>query len=292
MYTILEAVIGLLYHPYTLNFQEPFTITSTSRRNNISFPFLLSQTAIFLSNINNPVYNENMSLTLSLYRLQQIDSQIDRIQNRLNKLDDLLNDDTELMELKRSVESAENKRLSAEQSLKRAEEAAHNQSIKIEQMHSALYGTKSHSPKELQDLQNDVASLKRHLVVLEDHQIETMIASETADSDLLSAENNLQLAQNARASQNNDLLSERQTLANDLDRLLIERNAVSVTIIPSELMRYDQLRLQRRGVAVAIIGDNSCGACGSTLNLAQIQSARSAAQVTLCPSCGRILYGS
>ncbi len=84
----------------------------------------------------------------------------------------------------------------------------------------------------------------------------------------------------------------RDCFKNDLERFFIERNAVAGAIPAAELSLYDQLRQQRRGVAVAVISDNSCEACGSTLSLAQIQSARSSGQVMFCPSCGRILYGS
>ena len=164
--------------------------------------------------------------------------------------------------------------------------------IKIEQTQSSLYGAKSHSPKELQDLQNDLASLKRHLVVLEDRQIEAMMASETAEADLQSAQAKLLVGQGGQAEKSKGLRLEQGTLKNDLERFFVERNAVAGAIPPTELALYDQLRQQRRGIAVAVIGDNSCGACGSTLSLAQIQSARSSGQMTLCPSCGRILYGS
>jgi uncharacterized protein len=134
--------------------------------------------------------------------------------------------------------------------------------------------------------------LKRHLAVLEDLQIEAMIASETTETNLKAAQENLLAGRGGRAEKNKSLLVEQSALKIDLDRFFVERNAVAGTIPPTELTLYDQLRQQRRGIAVAVIGDKSCGACGSTLSLAQIQSARSSGQMTLCPSCGRILYGS
>jgi predicted nucleic acid-binding Zn-ribbon protein len=119
-----------------------------------------------------------------------------------------------------------------------------------------------------------------------------MMASETTEADLQSAQAKLLVGQSGKVEKNKGLQLEQVALKNDLDRFFIERNAVAGTIPPTELDLYDQLRRQRRGIAVAVIGDNSCGACGSTLSLAQIQSTRSSGQMTLCPSCGRILYGS
>jgi uncharacterized protein len=233
-----------------------------------------------------------MNQTLSLYRLQQIDLQIDRLQARLHSIQEILDNDAEMRQLNEQVGAIEARNKDSEQELKLAEQEVQGQHIKIEQIQSSLYGAKSHSPKELQDLQDDLASLKRHLVVLEDRQIESMITSETATADLESAHARLLAGQAEQAEKNKGLHLEQATLKTDLERFFVERNAVAGAIPPTELALYDQLRQQRRGIAVAVIGDKSCGACGSTLSLAQIQSARSSGQMTLCPSCGRILYGS
>jgi predicted nucleic acid-binding Zn-ribbon protein len=233
-----------------------------------------------------------MSQTLNLYRLQQVDSQIDRLQLRLKEIQKIMDDDAEQFRLNEQVQAADARCQRAEQSLKQAENNVQNQLIKIEQMQSDLYSGKSHSPKELQDLQNDVAALKRHLVTLEDRQIEAMQESETAEADRLSTQADLRTTLDKRAELDKGLQEERGMLKNDLERFFVERNAVAGAIPEVELGLYDQLRQQRRGVAVSVISDNSCEACGSTLSLAQIQSARSSGKMVLCPSCGRILYGS
>jgi len=233
-----------------------------------------------------------MSHTLSLYRLQQIDSQIDRIQTRLKDIQYVLDDDSVVRQAKGNVESLENRCQSAEIALQLAERDVQNQFIKIEQTQSSLYGGKSHSPKELQDLQNDVSALKRYLIVLEDRQINAMQESETAEADRTVANKELDAALIVRAENEDGLLQEQKNLENDLERFLVERNAVAGAIPVANLSIYNQLRQQRRGVAVAVISENSCGACGSNLSLALIQSARSSGQTMFCPSCGRILYGS
>jgi predicted nucleic acid-binding Zn-ribbon protein len=233
-----------------------------------------------------------MSQTLSLYRLQQIDIQIDRAQARLDDIQEILEDDTELRDVKEKAEAEEVHYQSAEQALKLAENAVQIQFIKIEQTQSSLYGAKAHSPKELQDLQNELAALKRYLLTLEDRQIEAMQESETAETNQKSAQVRLNNLREQRLEQRKGLLLEQETIKSERERLFTERKAVAGAIPATELGLYDQLRLQRRGVAVAVIGDNACGACGSALSLAQIQTSRSSSQMILCPSCGRILYGS
>ena len=233
-----------------------------------------------------------MSQTLSLYRLQQIDSQIDRAKVRLQAIQKILEDDAELKLATESVRLSEATYVSAEQNLKQAEADAQNQHIKIEQTEFSLYSRTKHSPKELLDLQNDVAALNRHRVTLEDCQLNAMMASEKAEIALRSAQENLQTVRNRLANQNRGLNQEQETLLREVDKLSTERNAATGAIPPDVIELYDHLRQQKRGLAIATISDNSCAACGSTLSLAQIQSARSSGQMALCPSCGRILYGS
>jgi predicted nucleic acid-binding Zn-ribbon protein len=81
-------------------------------------------------------------------------------------------------------------------------------------------------------------------------------------------------------------------LQKELDKFFSERAAAAGPIPEDALRLYDQLRQQRRGLAVAAIRDNSCSACGSGLTAAQMQSSRASSQMAFCPSCGRILYGS
>jgi uncharacterized protein len=242
-----------------------------------------------------------MSQTLSLYRLQQIDSQIDLAQARLQSIQKILSDDTELRLIHEQLISAEGVMQSADQALKKAENDAQNQRIKIEQIEASLYGGKGHNPKELLDLQNDVAALKRHLVTLEDIQLEAMLAAEAAASSHNSAQADLRAAQIHSAEQNRGLYAEQNTLQKELEKLFAERAAVAGPIPPDALGLYDQLRQrggpgssagQRRGLAVAVISENSCSACGFGLSAAQMQSSRASGQIAFCPSCGRILYGS
>jgi len=233
-----------------------------------------------------------MSQTLSLYRLQQTDSQIDRAQARLQAIQKTLDDDAELRLANERADSTKAICQSGDRALKQAEADGQSQRIKIEQTEASLYGGKGHSPKELLDLQNDVAALKRHLVTLEDIQLEAMLAAEEAMSTHQAAQANFLVAQSHSAEQNRGLHEEQNSLQKELEKLFAERAAVAGPIPPDALGLYDQLRQQRRGLAVAVISENSCSACGSGLSAAQMQSSRASGPMALCPSCGRILYGS
>ena len=147
------------------------------------------------------LYNRDMSQTLSLYRLQQTDSQMDRVQARLLAIQKILEDDETLRQAGEQVKAADKQRLVTEQSLHQAEAAVQAQRVKIEQTESSLYGGSVHNPKELQDLQNDVAALKRHHVTLEDRLLEAMLASEAAETALQAARSLFEAAQKHMAEQ-------------------------------------------------------------------------------------------
>ena len=233
-----------------------------------------------------------MSAALGLYRLQQVDSQIDQIQARLKTIQQTLENDVALRSANENLAHIENKHKDAERALKLSEGEVEKQQIKIQQTEASLYGGKVHNPKELQDLQKDIVSLKRHLETLEERQLEAMLAAENMEQGLQTAKTDLERVQANFKVQNKDLNKEGETLRKDLERLNSERQAVVTDIASQALHVYDQLRKQKRGLAITTVADNSCEACGTTLTPSQQQTARSTSQLFHCPTCGRILFAN
>ncbi len=233
-----------------------------------------------------------MSAALGLYRLQQVDSQIDHIQSRLKAIRQLLENDAELRTANNQSETAENQLKEAERLLKQSEQEVEKQRIKLQQTESSLYGGLVHNPKELQDLQKDVISLKRHLETLEERELESMVVVETAEKDVQNAKASLARVIADRGDQFRGLTAESETLHKDLERFSSERNAVITDIATKAIQGYEQLRKQRRGIAVTTISEGSCASCGTILTQSLQQSARSASQLFYCPTCGRILYAN
>src|SRR5215212_9857305 len=233
-----------------------------------------------------------MSAALGLYRLQQVDSQIDQIQARLKAIQQTLENDVVLRAAKEGLAMAESKNKDSERTLKLSEVEVEKQRIKLQQTEASLYGGKVQNPKELQDLQKDVVSLKRHLETLEERQLEAMLAVEETEKDLQIAKTDLERVLSNLKEQNRDLTTESDALRKDLERLNSERQAVVTDIAGQALTVYDQLRRQKRGLAITTIEDNSCEACGTTLTLSQQQTARSTTQLFHCPTCGRILFAN
>jgi len=231
-----------------------------------------------------------MSQSFRLFRLQQIDSQLDQGRSRLHEIESALLDNATLNEAIRQVEQMTAQLESARKDLHRAEQNVQDQRIKIEQTESTLYGGKVRNPKELQDLQHESVALKRYIETLEERQLEAMINFEEAEEAHKAAVSNHARVRNEVVQANSQLIAEQSRLTQEITRLETERAAVAAPIPPEQYSLYDKLRLQRRGVAVAKLNHNLCSACGASLPPALLQAARSPNQLTRCESCGRILY--
>lgn len=232
-----------------------------------------------------------MSQPFRLYRLQQIDSQLDKLHNRLNAIEVKLNDNHAFRRATTRLEVKEKNLENNRKSLRRAEENVLTQQIKIEQTESTLYSGKVSNPKELEDLHNESAALKRYLNVLEDRQLEEMINVEQAESEHREAKLNLAQVQQEYEGLKNELTSEKIEITQEIDKLNNDRVVELKSISNDEVDLYEKLRHNKRSVAVAKVIEDTCSACGSTLTTALRQAAKSPGNLTLCESCGRILYG-
>jgi hypothetical protein len=233
-----------------------------------------------------------MSLPFKLYRLQQIDSHNDRVTARMAEIQKQLSTDITLQEAIQRETAARLNLENARKNLLKSEENVKDQRIKIETSESALYGGRIRNPKELQDLQNEIASLKRYLSVLEDRQLETMIAFDEADQIYKTALTELNIEQERYKKNQKDLIDENENLQSESGNILAERQAATNSLGDEEINLYEALRKQRKGIAVAKIVNKACSACGSTLNAALLQAASIPNQVSRCDTCGRILYSS
>jgi uncharacterized protein len=231
-----------------------------------------------------------MSQISVLYRLQQIDSQLDNALLALKKFEKELSDNSLSNEAQQSLVVAEEKYQAAVKQQRESENKSYDVRVKIELSDAALYGGKVQNPKELQDLQNEIASLKRLIITLEDHELEAMLTVEEAESKLSQAKNALQEVEAEQIQRNSVLNGEKTKLIGQIERLESERKAALPPISASDLALYEQLRNARNGVAVVKISSRACGACGATLTAALIQSTQSPGLLVRCPTCGRILY--
>lgn len=233
---------------------------------------------------------QGMSQSFHLFQLQKIDTQLDKFQRRLDEINQALENDPALVAAEQKLHECSLAHHKARHALMEIEENVRARQIKMQLSESNLYSGRINNPKELQDLQNEIASLKRQITALEDQQLEAMLAFENAQQSLDTAQNDHKQAQAHASSQNAMLAGEREDLLRTRDRLDKERRAIIAQITPSNLEHYQNLRRQKHGLAVAGVDANSCSICGGSLTPSEWQAARSPNTIMHCPTCGRILY--
>lgn len=231
-----------------------------------------------------------MSLSFHLFQLQKLDTQVNNATHRVAEINQLLSQNELLVQAQTLLDNAAENQKSARAKLREVEISVHNKRIKMEQSESALYGGTVKNPKELQDLQTEIASLKRTIAQIEDSQLELMVAAEEAEQNYRDAEANHNAVKAEQAGKYANLMGEIETLRALLDRLDVERKALVSQISPALLDTYTQLRASKRGLAIVVVEEDCCTGCGTTLTAAEIQTARSSTRLVNCPNCGRIIY--
>jgi predicted nucleic acid-binding Zn-ribbon protein len=231
-----------------------------------------------------------MSRSHSLYLLQQLDTGLDNAQKRIQEINNLLKDSSALDEAIKIHHNFESIHADNLKSQKTAEHEVALQNAKLDQNQQKLYSGAITNPKELEDLQLESNSLKRYLQVLEERQLEAMLASDQSQADLDAAAANLEEITQRSASEHKILNVEKNSLESELTSLTGKRTHYLDTEVLPDLPVYQSLRGSSGGIAVTLMVDSSCSSCGASIPSAIEQAAKSPAKLAFCPTCKRILH--
>ncbi|MEP7287511.1 MAG: hypothetical protein ABI947_17270 [Chloroflexota bacterium] len=229
------------------------------------------------------------SQAVLLYQLQAIDLTLAKRRARLKEIEGILGQDESVTQARSQLEAAE-------KTLKPAQIRARDLDLeiksivqKIQTTDSSLYSGKIRNPKELQEMQDEVASLKRRQSQLEDELLEAMVQSESGQAAVVEAQKTLNDAQARWAGSQVDLLDEKQRLEGEVITVTAQRKQAAEVIDKAGLTTYETLRKTKNGKPIALLQGNSCMTCGVEQTSALAQQVRQAKTLIYCGSCGRIL---
>ncbi len=229
------------------------------------------------------------SLAAQLYQLQLVDQEIARQRARLKVIDAQLNGDE-------SIAQAAQQLNTAQEALKPVQTRARDLDLeiksiaeKVKSSDADLYGGRIRNPKALQELQEEIDSLKRHQGQLEDQLLEAMMELEARQGQVSDAERMLTEARANFASQQTDLLAEQKQLQIEVAQADQKRQAMAVGIDPAALSAYEKLRPRYKGQVVSLMKDGGCTICGVEQTSVTVQKVRVGRTIVNCESCGRIL---
>ena len=162
---------------------------------------------------------------------------------------------------------------------------------KIGEVDRRLYSGAVAAPRELQALQADVASLKRHRSDIEDRVLEAMQDREPLDSEVAKLQAERVTLENEAEQLRQAIAAQTQEIDADLATELEARAAAAAGVPEDLLSQYERLRTQQGGIGAARLVNGRCTGCHLTLPATELDRIRREAPdtVVLCDQCGRIL---
>lgn len=224
-----------------------------------------------------------------LLDLQNIDSVIDRLARRLGEIKATLHETDELIAARSAWHAAEESITQKRAHRQDLELADASLETRIKQADQRLYSGLVKNPKELLDLQNDIASLKRQKNTLDDQLFAAMVALEETETELKTCADNFMRIEADWCATQGDLVAESTQLEQELAAKTAEQAKARVQLSAPDLAQYDQLRRRRGGLAVVEMEGNVCSACGVRVTAHVQQQLSQIDHLARCSNCERIL---
>jgi predicted nucleic acid-binding Zn-ribbon protein len=235
-----------------------------------------------------------MSVLEELLELQTHDTVIDQLEHRQANLEErgaVDRIDSQLAAHDLTVTECEAERHVLQREQRRLEDLVLGVEEKTIGEEGKLYGGSVTAIKELQALQEEIASLKRRQSSLEDELMEILMAIEPLDSRLAALGEDRSLQESLKAEATAALESAESGITADLASERSTRDAALQEIPEPLLAEYESLRTRMKGVAVARLNGGTCMGCHLALSAVEVDRIRKEPPdvAVHCEECGRIL---
>jgi predicted nucleic acid-binding Zn-ribbon protein len=229
-----------------------------------------------------------MSLVGQLYKLQQLDLELQSKQQELNEVENQLSDnkalaaaESKLASQKEQLEGVGKKQRSSEWELEDLQE-------KVKQIDSKLYSGATKDSKELVNLEKEVKGLKNQIRLKEDALLGLMSQVEETEAEVKTIAEGLERLKRQWEQKQETLGQRKRELETMLVKLREDRNALAQRIDSAALNTYERIKLTR-GRAVVKVERGKCQGCHITVATSQWQKVK-AGDLIQCSSCSMILY--
>jgi hypothetical protein len=229
-------------------------------------------------------------MAATLFQLQQIDLELDRLTNEHQALTSSLQGNAKLRKLRSDYEIAQEEWQSSLQTQKDAEWTLEDLNNRLQHQEQRLYNGSVTNPKELQSLQQEVQRLRAQQNRQEERLLEVIDATESLQETAQQKQAVLQQAQEAWQEEFATLTA-RGKQVEEQQRVLREKREQTVASLDVDLVkRYEAMRRTKQGRAVSKVEQNSCQWCRVILTPSELQHVRISSELQTCTNCGRILY--
>jgi predicted nucleic acid-binding Zn-ribbon protein len=147
------------------------------------------------------------------------------------------------------------------------------------------------TPKELEQLQHEVGTLKKRQEALEEIELEIMVRSEAITVRTNTLTTDLASLETLKAEINQRLTAASNEINTVIANKQGDRGAVVVKIEKPLIDLYEKIRSASGGVAASALVGNKCNGCNLAINAVEMERIKSLAKDELlrCEECRRIL---
>lgn len=205
-----------------------------------------------------------MSEEHPLVVLQQLDTRLDQIRHARGHLPEQAAVDEATVALRRArvaEQEATDARHAVQREERRLEDEVGALDAKIAREEGRLFDGSVTAARELQALQDEIASLKRRRSEIEDELLVQMEAAEPLDATLDAATATAESAAGALAAATAAADAAAAALVEQENLVRPERDDAAAAVDAADLEVYDQLRSRRGGVVVGVLDGRRCSAC-------------------------------
>lgn len=231
-----------------------------------------------------------MSRAGQLYDLQQIDSGLDSRVARMKQIDAAMADSAEMVAARAANDEAAALLEREQATLKRLSHESEEASTRLKTLERKMYDGSIKNPKELGQMGDEVAHLKVRVKSLEDTALDAMLSTEAAEEAKAAAQSHLDHISKEQEIYQAGLIEEKEKLLTQARVLQAKRQRSITDIAWADLQTYERLRRAKGGIGVAAAKSSICSGCHATVPVSVMRQARAATELTLCSTCGRILY--
>lgn len=232
-----------------------------------------------------------MSAIRQLYLLQLVDSEWGERSQRLLRVEEGLGESQDLVRAREAVTETEGSLAGLRQQMRVLELDIGTVNSKLKQNQDRLYGGRVRNPKELSNLQEEAAALRRRISELEDEQLELMIDIEEEEAELAERKARKRQIEATWREGQASLQGEKEELELRLVELGEHRDELRASIRAADLALYDDMRQRYGGTAVVQLKRGVCQTCGVDVPTSVARAVERGEGRHYCPVCSRLLYG-
>lgn len=235
--------------------------------------------------------NPPLSTLLSVQELDTSSDQLARRRETLSARGELATAISEDARLHAELDAVAGRAHEVERHQRRLEDEVATLEDKASAADRQLYSGSVTAPRELQALQDEVASLRRRIGTIEDELLAVMEEREPVDAEVTALRTAAGEVAERAAGLRETLRADEKAIAAELTEVAASRTALAAEVPGDLLARYERIRARAGGAGIARLDGHRCTGCHLELPNREVDELRRAPadEIVVHDECGRIL---